>query len=303
MSLHVVVGAGGTGAATARQLADAGERVRLVTRRGSGPDHPQIERVAADAADAARLTRLAEGAATLFNCAAPAYHRWPAQFPPLARAMLTAAEHSGAGYVMLGNLYAYGPVASPMTEDLPLAATTVKGRIRAKIWQDALAAHQAGRVRVTEVRASDFIGAGAVSLVTLTISPKVLAGKPAFVPADLDAPHSWTATGDAASALIALSRDDRSWGRSWHVPTSPPLSVRQLAAALAGLAGAPAPRIRRIPGPLLTLAGTFSPLIRELPEMQYQFQQPFELDSSATEQAFGLTPSPVKDALAQLILR
>ena len=53
MSLHVIVGAGPVGAATARVLAERGEQVRIVSRRGVGPEHPAIERVAADAADAA----------------------------------------------------------------------------------------------------------------------------------------------------------------------------------------------------------------------------------------------------------
>jgi 2-polyprenyl-6-methoxyphenol hydroxylase-like FAD-dependent oxidoreductase len=52
MSLHVIVGAGPVGSATAKVLAERGERVRVVTRRGSGPEHPAIERVAADATDA-----------------------------------------------------------------------------------------------------------------------------------------------------------------------------------------------------------------------------------------------------------
>nr|WP_235433655.1 MULTISPECIES: FAD-dependent monooxygenase [Protofrankia] len=67
MSLHVIVGAGATGSATARLLADAGEQVRLITRHGSGPAHPRIERVAADATNTTRLVELAAGADVLFN--------------------------------------------------------------------------------------------------------------------------------------------------------------------------------------------------------------------------------------------
>src|SRR5918912_3120068 len=62
MALHLVVGAGPIGSGVAQLLADSGEQVRIVTRRGSGPEHPAIERVAADAADAARLRELAQGA-------------------------------------------------------------------------------------------------------------------------------------------------------------------------------------------------------------------------------------------------
>ncbi|SNY80279.1 Saccharopine dehydrogenase NADP binding domain-containing protein [Nocardia amikacinitolerans] len=169
MSSHVVIGAGATGSATARLLADSGDRVRLVTRSGSGPVHERIERVAADATDAARLTELTRGAATLFNCAAPPYDRWPTDFPPLAAALLAAAERTGADYVMLGNTYGYGPVDGPVTAELPMAATSAKGLVRARMWHDARAAYEAGRVRVTEVRANDFLGAHAYSPFTLMV--------------------------------------------------------------------------------------------------------------------------------------
>jgi uncharacterized protein YbjT (DUF2867 family) len=75
MSLSVVVGAGGTGVATAELLADADQDVRLITRRGSGPEHPRIQRIAADATDTQRLIELTTGAGILFNCAAPPYHK------------------------------------------------------------------------------------------------------------------------------------------------------------------------------------------------------------------------------------
>src|ERR1700704_1079484 len=105
MSQHVIVGAGPVGSATAKLLAERGERVRIVTRSGSGPEHPAIERTAADAADPNRLSALTEGAAALYNCANPLYHRWPTDWPPLASALLTAAERTGAPLVTLSNLY------------------------------------------------------------------------------------------------------------------------------------------------------------------------------------------------------
>src|SRR5690349_19801462 len=104
MALHVIVGAGAVGTATATLLAERGEQVRMVTRRGSGPEHPAIERVAADATDADRLTGLTTGAAALYNCASPQYHRWLTDWPPLATALLTAAERTGAVLTTASNL-------------------------------------------------------------------------------------------------------------------------------------------------------------------------------------------------------
>ncbi|MFI9560241.1 NAD-dependent epimerase/dehydratase family protein [Nonomuraea endophytica] len=297
MSLQVIVGAGATGSALARLLADSGEQVRLVTRRGGGPVHQRIERVGADAANAAGLAELAAGATVLFNCAMPPYDRWPTDWPPLAAALLSAAERSGADYVMLGNTYGYGPVDGPVTEGLPMAPTSRKGQVRARMWHDARAAHQAGRVRVTEVRASDFLGAGAYSPFTLMVGAQVLAGAPAAYPGDLDAPHSWTYTGDAARTLIAAAGNEESWGRAWHVPSTSELSARQLAENLAAAADAAAPRLRHMPLPELAEIGRTNSIMAEFPEMLYLYDRPNIL---ATSPALGITPTPIDDVLREM---
>ncbi|KAA2265759.1 NAD-dependent epimerase/dehydratase family protein [Solihabitans fulvus] len=301
MALHVIVGAGPVGSATARLLADRGDQVRVLTRSGTGPDHPAVERVTADATDADALTRHTEGADALYNCANPPYHRWPTDWPPLAAALLRAAEATGAVLATTSNLYPYGPVDGPITEHTPLRPNGAKGEVRAQMWRDALAAHQAGRVRATEVRGSDYLGAGTQSLLTALVLPKVLAGGRASVPADLDAPHSWTYVGDVAATLVAAAGDDRAWGRVWHVPTGPARSIREIATEAADLAGAPAPRLSTMPGALLWLGGLASPLVKELRETQYQFRRPFTIDSTAATATFGLRPSPRADALRETI--
>jgi nucleoside-diphosphate-sugar epimerase len=301
MSLKIVVGAGATGAPTALLLAEAGHRVRLVSRRGSGPDHPRVERIAADATDADTLGDIAAGATTLFNCAVPPYNQWAALWPPLAASLLTAAERSGADYVMLGNAYGYGPVEGPMLEDAPLRATTAKGRVRAQMYLDAKAANDAGRVRVTEVRAHDFLGPGAVSYYTLTVQPAVLAGQPAaFFPADLDAPHSWTYTVDAARTLVAASLEESSWGRAWHVPSVAELSVRALTERLADAAGtAPATLTAMTREQLAGLAAA-DPMVAEVVEMLYMIEQPAILDSTRTRSVLGVEPTPFDDVVAEI---
>jgi nucleoside-diphosphate-sugar epimerase len=301
MALHTIVGAGPVGSATAHLLAERGDQVRVVTRRGTGPKHPAIELVAANAADGAVLGGLAHDAVALYNCANPPYNRWPIEWPPLAAALLSAAESSGAVLVTANNVYGYGPVDMPMTEGLPFDPPTVKGRVRARMWHDALAAHNAGRVRATEARASDYIGPGAASILTLIALPKVLAGKRAIVPADPDAPHSWSYPVDVARTLVTLAGDERAWGRPWNVPTDRPASIRDIATRAAALTGAPAPRLSRMPEPVLWLGGLFDPIAREVREMRYQFERPFVLDSSRTTATFGIDPTPLDDALRATI--
>ncbi|MFF0876119.1 NAD-dependent epimerase/dehydratase family protein [Micromonospora aurantiaca (nom. illeg.)] len=300
MALHVIVGAGPVGTATARLLAERGERVRVVTRRGTGPEHPAIERVAADAADADRLAALTEGADALYNCANPQYHTWPTDWPPLAAALLTAAERSGAVLATVGNLYGYGPVDAPMTEATPLAATGVKGRVRNRMWADALAAHRAGRARVTEVRGSDYIGLGGTSL-PMMVLPKVLAGQRVFLPVAWDAPHTWTYVGDVARTLVAAATDPRAWGRAWHVPSAPPMSMRALADRAAKRAGVPAPRLTRMPYPVLWLGGLADPFAREMRETAHQFAGPFVMDSTAASETFGIEGTPLDRVVDEMV--
>jgi nucleoside-diphosphate-sugar epimerase len=260
-----------------------------------------VQRVRADATDTDRLATIAAGVDAIYNCASPPYHRWPELWPPLAAALLGAAERTGAVLVTMSNLYGYGPVSGPIREDLPLGATTEKLRIRADMWRTALAAHEAGRVRVTEARASDFIGPGAGSIFTAMIAPKVRAGQPVSVPANLDVPHSLTYTGDVGATLAVLGTDPRALGRAWHVPTAPAVTLREAAQRFATIVGAPAPRLRVMPNVVLRIGALFNSEAREFVKVRYQFEHPWLLDSSAAQQTFGLTPTSLDDALRSLV--
>ena len=298
MGLHVIVGAGFIGGGTASRLADAGHQVRVVTRRGQGPSHPNIECVAADAARPGALTPLVAGADAIYNCANPKYGRWEADWPPMAAAMLDAAEHSGAVLVTMSNLYGYGPVDHPITEDDPLAATFTNGRIRARMWNDAIAAHRAGRVRVTEARASDFFGPGLTDSSQLgRVIPRILAGKPVRVLGNPDLAHSWTYVPDVTRALMTLGTDERAWGHAWHVPTAAPTTQREMITEFAEIANVAAPKIGTLPDLVLRAAGLVSPMVRRLRDIRYQVDNPFVVDSSRFTSTFGETPTPTLDAL------
>src|SRR6185436_10697488 len=301
MSKHIVVGAGAIGTATALLLAERGDEVVMVTRSGSGPTHATITLTAGDASSSARMTELATGAVAIYNCAGPAYHRWPTDWPPIAQALLTAAERSDAVLLTVGNLYGYGPVSGPIAEDLPLAAQGTKGLTRARMWRDALAAHDAGRVRATEVRGSDYVGRGAQSHLSDRVVPRLLAGRDVTVMKSADTAHSWTATDDVARLLVTVALDERAWGRPWHVPSNPPRTQREAVADLCRVGGVHPVKVREYPGMLIRAMGLFNPIMRELPEVEYQLEEPFVLDSTAAQRTFGLAPTPWDDVLAGVI--
>lgn len=299
---QLVVGAGEVGTAIARLLADDEHtRVVLVSRRGRGPDHPRIDRVAADAGDRQALVAAAPHATVVYNCANPAYHRWQRDWPPIADALLAYAAATGAVLATVSNLYGYGPVGVPMTEDLPLAATGAKAQVRVRMWQQALAAHRAGRLRMTEVRGSDYLCAGATSLFGDRVVPRVLAGQRVHLVGDPDQPHTWTAPIDVARTLIAAAGDERGWGRAWHVPSNPPRSQREVVGDIAAQAGRPTPRISRVPPIVLRAAGLVVPVVRELRETDYQRERPYVLDDTAARRTFGIEPTPWPRLIADLV--
>jgi nucleoside-diphosphate-sugar epimerase len=301
MSEYLVIGAGPIGTSVAEQLASSGHHVTVVSRSGNGPHHAAISLVAADATDGGRIAQLATGASAVFNCANPPYHRWPTDWPPIAAALLQAAETSGAVLVTMGNLYPYGAHDLPLSPDTPLSATYEKALVRATMWRDALRAHEAGRVRATEVRASDFIGPAAQGLISERLVPRILAGKSCQVLWNADVTHSWTYTLDAARTLVECAQQPAAWGRVWHAPTNAPRTQRQVVDDLADVAGVAHVKVSTIPALAIAALGLFNPLIRELPTTKYQFMKPFTIDDSATRRELGLQPTPWNEVLSATI--
>lgn len=297
-----MVGYGPAGAATARLLVEQENSVRVVSR-SPRPGEPGIDHVVLDATDTPSLVRIAEGATAIYHCACPPYNRWTRDWPPLASSVFAAAEASGAVLVLLSNLYGYGQVNGKITEDLPLAATGGKGRTRATIWQQARTLHEQGRIRVTEARASDFFGPGVTDggHLAARVIPRLLRGQPVQTLGDPDAPHSWAYVPDVARAVVRLASEERAWGRAWHVPTAPPLSVRAMIDKLAQYAHVTAVPVWRMPTALVRVASLFSPLLRELQEVLYQFDRPFVVDSSSYVSHFNDEPTLVDDQVGATI--
>ena len=143
MTRHVIVGKGAVGTTLAHQLADDGADVLVLSRTGGASDG-RISHAAVDATDVDALTAATRGADVVYSCAAPPYHRWPTDWPPLWASLLDSAAWTGAVLVAVGNLYGYATHGAVMTEDTPLDSTERKGRVRAQMWRDAEARHRAG---------------------------------------------------------------------------------------------------------------------------------------------------------------
>ena len=296
--VHVVFGTGPVGRALIDALIDRGLPVRAVCRAPSSlPDG--VETAAGDAADPAFATAAAKDAAAVYQCLSPPYHKWVDLFPPLQRAAVAAARATDARYVSFENLYMYGDThGAPLGEDLPHAATTRKGRLRAAMAAELKAMSAAGDLAVATARASDYFGPRAreQSPLGTQVIGRALAGKPAQVVGDPDQLHSYTYLPDIGRVLALLGTDERAVGAVWHVPNAPARTTRELIAMIAAELGhdikvAPAPNL------LLRGLGLFNPIVGELVEMLYEFEQPFVVDSSRFEKTFGIGATPFAQSI------
>lgn len=309
-----VIGAGAIGQLIAEELTDRGHRVSLVSRSGS-TRAAGVRSVAADATDPRALAEALgpTGASggyhdVVVNAVNPrSYTAWERDWPPMSEAISAVCERTGAGQLIIGNLYGYGRVDEPMTENHPFSPEGPKGRVRAQMWERALQKHREGAMAAVELRASDYFGptarAGVSLLMDYVVRP-VLKGRTAWVPmGDLRAAHSWSYLPDIARLAADLAESDQGgprWGRPWHVPTAPPRSMREVADEVAELAGLDRAVVRKVPG-IVMAAGRLHPLVRALDETKHQVEHPWILDSGAAQREFGRQPTSWSQALLETI--
>jgi nucleoside-diphosphate-sugar epimerase len=112
-----------------------------------------------------------------------------------------------------------------------------------------------------------------------------------------DLPHTYSYVPDIAAGLATLGTDARAAGGVWHLPGPPTVTTRALLDLVAREIGHPV-GIRSVPKLALRLLGLVNPMLRELPEMAYEFDEPFVLDTSKYQTAFGAAGTPLVDAIA-----
>src|SRR3954469_5923461 len=300
---HVVLGARAVGLAVAEALARRGEPVRVVNRSGLREPLRGVQSAAGDISDPAFAAAVTRGARVVYQALNPPYHRWAQEFPGLQAAAIAAAQAADARLVVMDNVYMYGRAdGRPFTEDRSYEAHTRKGRVRAAMARDLMAAHDAGRVRVSVGRASDFFGprAGGQSLIGDRVIPAALADKAASVMGDPDMPHTYTFVPDIGENLVRLGERDDALGRVWHLPSPETRTTREVV-ALVYRAGGTEPQLKVTPAWQMRALGLVNRTVREINEMRYEFDEPFVVDASRAETELGLRAPPLADAVQQTV--
>jgi nucleoside-diphosphate-sugar epimerase len=128
----------------------------------------------------------------------------------------------------------------------------------------------------------------------------ILAGEPVNIFGNLDMPHTYTFSLDFARALINLGEREEALGEVWHVPSAETLTTRQFYELAFKEAERP-PEFNIVPRSFVEAQAPENPMMREMEEVLYQFEEPFILDHSKYEGAFGSKTTPHKEGIRETI--
>ncbi len=299
---HTILGAGGAIAGNLVPiLLGNNESVRLVSR--SGKPVEGCESVKADVLDKAALRDALKGSAVVYLLIGIEYKikEWERKWPVIMQNTLDVCSEYGIPLIFFDNVYMYGKVNGPMTEETPFNPVSKKGKVRAEIARMLLDAVKSGKVKAAIARSADFYGpySQEVSFFHQLLLKNQQKGKKGQLMISADMPHSLTYTPDAALGIYRIAKDPSAYNRTWHLPTaSPALTGRQLAAIAARYYGAPA-EVSILSRFMIKLAGIFINVIKESVEMLYQYDAPYHFDSSAFEKHFSIVPTSYEKGLKE----
>jgi len=293
-----ILGAGGMiGNELAKILAVKKALFRLVSRKPKPVAGAEL--LAADLTDQEQTIRAVTGSSLVYLLVGLKYdHRvWQELWPRIMANTIEACKRAKAKLIFFDNVYMYGKVDGPMTEETPYAPCSKKGEIRAKIATMLINEVKAGHLSAMIARSADFYGPHADSengvpniLVFEAFAKRRMAS---WLVNDV-VPHSLTFTPDAARGLEMLAGRESVWNQVWHLPTAPVPPTGKEFIEMAAKEFGVAPKYRVLNKPMLRVTGWINPLVRESYEMLYQSDFPYLFDSTkfAKEFGFGGTPYP-----------
>jgi len=292
--MQTILGAGGTiGTQLLRELSQAGKRVRLV---GRNPKilHGATEVVSADLSDLEQTIRAVSGSKTVHLLIGLKYDVkvWRELWPRIMNNVIEACKRSNAKLIFFDNVYMYGKVSGPMTEETPFNPCSKKGEIRARIATTLLNEIKAGTLKAMIARSADFYGPNTLtSVANILVFDKFAKGTVASCLVNDSVPHSYTYTPDAARSLALLADSESAWNQTWHVPTaSNPPTGNEFIQMVANAFGVK-PRYRVLSRPVIRIVGLFDSNIRESYEMLYQSGSEYLFDSTKFSKAFSFEPT------------
>jgi nucleoside-diphosphate-sugar epimerase len=308
----LVLGAsGGVGGEVARRLVARGWTVRALNRN---PDRLSTADRAAglvwmrgDAMNATDVAAAAKGVSVIVHAVNPSgYRNWGKLVLPMLDNTIAAARATGAGIVLPGTVYNFGPDAFPeLHENSPQNPTTVKGGIRVEMERRLRAAADTG-TPVLIVRAGDFFGPRAAN--NWFSQGLVQPGKPvAFVtyPGKSGMGHQWAYLPDVAETMVRLleKSDVLEKFAVFHMEGHWDADGTAMVAAIRQASGNPELKVRKFPWLLMRLLSPFVVLFRELVEMRYLWTAEVRMNNARLKAVLGTEPrTPLDVAVRETLI-
>jgi len=260
----------------------------------------EVEMYAADVSDVAQAISAATGAAVVYQALNPPYHQWLDHFPALQIGALAAAKKAHARYVSIENLYMYDSSAT-MVEESRVAPRSKKGALRARMAEEVFELHARGDIQAAALRSSDYYGPGVLgSSFGEMVFGNLVRGKKAQISGSTSMRHSFAYIEDVGQAAVVLGTRGEAVGGVWIAPHAQAMTQGAMVERAARILGVE-PIMSVISPMMMRLAGMFIPPARANVEMMYEFTEPFIVDSSKIQDAFGLEPTPIDDGLERTV--
>ena len=288
--MQTILGSGGIIANhLATSLPSYTEKIRLVSRNPKAVNGSE-ELVPADLTSAEQVMKAVKGSEVVYLTAGLQYNIkiWQQQWPVVMQNVINACKENNAKLVFFDNVYMYGKVVEPMTEETPFNPCSRKGEVRAKIATMILDEVAKGSLTALIARAADFYGPETkTSFLNMMVFENLKKGKDAQLMISKNLKHSFTYTPDAGKATALLGNTPSAFNQTWHLPADMNVLTTQQIVEIAAKELNIKPKITVLPKLMIQMAGLFNPIIKESVEMLYQYDSDYIFDSGKFDKAFA----------------
>jgi nucleoside-diphosphate-sugar epimerase len=303
--MQVILGSGGAiGNDLAKELKNYVDQIRLASRIPKRINDDD-ELFPCDLTIANNVDEAVKGCKVAYLTVGLPYKikTWQNQWPVIMKNTIAACKKHRTKLVFFDNIYMYHPdKLNPMTEETEILPISKKGKVRAEIANMVLQEIKTGKLEALIARAADFYGPGiANSVFNEVVFKNLKNGKKANWFCSLNHLHNFTFTPDAAKATALLGNTENAYSQVWHLPTATPIKGKEWIEKVACELGVE-PKTQVASKSIVQFMGIFNNIMREFVEMLYQWDRDYNFDSSKFETVFKIKPTPVNEAIKQIII-
>ncbi len=278
--------------------------IRLVSRNPKKVNDSD-ELVQADLLNPEQTAAAVKGSEIVYLVAGLPYKSkvWQEQWPVVMKNVINACKQHQAKLVFFDNVYMYGPVTGPMTEETPFKPISKKGAARAAIATMLLTEIANKSLTAMICRAPEFYGPrNTLSGTNATIFDNIKKKKKLQVLVSDTTLRTLIYTPDAGRATALLGNTPDAYNQSWHLPCDTNrLTTKQFIDLCSAIHGHQLKYTVLKPW-MIKLAGLFNPFVKEVTELLYQFDHDYIFDCTKFTKRFpDFEVTPLKDGIAEVI--